>query len=171
MTNPTSKKRSLVPTVADYEMAREAFTDHFNHPPITDIEDQWTHGYALALTHSRADYADETRARQRYSVTGRFIPLSENGVPQNGLTIIHETTHDVYICDDSSEETSARFCRSCGGELVDGNCPKCSGKATEQCQHDLQVPGNTIVLTDNNTRAVCVYCAQEWAKPCFERER
>lgn len=46
----------------------------------------------------------ETKARRRYSVTGRFIPLSENGVPQNGLTIIHETTHDVYMCDDGSPE-------------------------------------------------------------------
>jgi hypothetical protein len=32
----------------------------------------------------------------RPAVTGRFIPLSENGIPQNALQIIHETTHDVY---------------------------------------------------------------------------
>ena len=41
---------------------------------------------------------------QRYSVYGRFVPLSENGIPldtlTSGLTPIPETLHDVFFADD-----------------------------------------------------------------------
>jgi len=59
--------------------------------------------------------------------------------------------------------------------LVRTVCPHCEPIRPEEpvepqndkCQHDLQVAGNSIVLTDNNTRAVCVYCAQEWHNPAL----
>jgi hypothetical protein len=73
---------------------------------------------------------------------------------------------------------SAPACSTCGGRgrytvIRIGNevsvpCEDCATDSASppphnyRCEHDLQVKGNTVVVTDEGTRAVCVYCAQEW---------
>jgi hypothetical protein len=49
----------VVVNADEYEQAREAFADRFNHPPLTDAEDNWTHGYAWSLAQRRNTH--ETR--------------------------------------------------------------------------------------------------------------
>lgn len=45
----------------------------------------------------------EPRAK-RYAITGRLIPLSENGVPEIGLEYVREATHEVYLCPAPTKE-------------------------------------------------------------------